>query len=394
MPIFLEPKQLPNSNVISISGGATLGLEPSVVLMSGTSNYVVNLPSTSGFARRSHLLKLIADGITVRINPPGGSTIDGNSFIELTARGSAIEILSDGNNWQVISAMNLNGDSSIRATGNITTNNLVQSGAGTAGSVVSLNVSGYSTAVITISGTYGGPNSLLLQGTIDGTAWQTICPIVPPGRTTSGLSYDVSVFEQVRVSAPISGHTGTATIQVLGSKLPLAKVRTSNSRRFGIGGTFLLPAATGVLGYIPGLNAGTIVRPVKFTCRYVSVDTNQKIVGISSQKCSTLPTSGGTIQSLARGGLESGSYTPQCTPVFWGGATSSTGVVIAEIDQSVTNAARSALTAGSSTVTAVDINYSDVDLLGANECLQFTLVGPTALNDRIYLSLLWDEEGS
>jgi hypothetical protein len=109
-------------------------------------------------------------------------------------------------------------------TGTITTQNLVPTGAATAGSAVEVDCNNIATLVIQTVGTYTG--ALSLQTTVNGTSWVTVSgtPFLNKNTGTylatitsaleSVFQVDVSGFVKARVTA-LAAVTGTASVSVV-----------------------------------------------------------------------------------------------------------------------------------------------------------------------------------
>ena len=112
------------------------------------------------------------------------------------------------------------------ATGNITTQNLVPAGVATAGSAVELDVSGYSGAIVQVTGTHTG--ALSLQYTVDGATWVTgaSCFFNVSGTTaptniiTSAANgiFRIPTFgaKKIRVTG-LAAMTGTTVVTIISS---------------------------------------------------------------------------------------------------------------------------------------------------------------------------------
>ena len=82
----------------------------------------------------------------------------------------------------------------IIGSGNITTQNLIATGTGTAGSYVAISPNGQAAVSIQVSGTYTG--ALTPQVTVDGTNWISL-----PSQL---LNTNTGAFSGTIVSAPVS----------------------------------------------------------------------------------------------------------------------------------------------------------------------------------------------
>jgi hypothetical protein len=82
-------------NVRSVSAG--------VVLLTGTGTYTWTLPSAAGVAGLKMLFKKTGASGVVTLDGSGAETIDGAATLAITAQNRAVEIMSDGTNWVMLS---------------------------------------------------------------------------------------------------------------------------------------------------------------------------------------------------------------------------------------------------------------------------------------------------
>ena len=88
----------------TITANATLDESDNIVLCNNTTDITVTLPAASGIAGRTYYIKKINSSTnTVTIDGNGSETIDGATTVLLYVQYDAIRIISDGNNWYVIS---------------------------------------------------------------------------------------------------------------------------------------------------------------------------------------------------------------------------------------------------------------------------------------------------
>lgn len=146
------------------------------------------------------------------------------------------------------------------ASGSITTQNLVPTGAATAGSAVEISVIGSSTVTIGVQGTYTG--ALSVQATADGTTWFTLTYSAllnavnggatnPIASATNGIfTIHCAAWSAMRVTA-LAAVTGTANITLKAVNSP--SIVAINSP---------LPAGSNSIGTIATISAAMLSAPV------------------------------------------------------------------------------------------------------------------------------------
>jgi hypothetical protein len=90
-------------NVRSVSAVGTGLLTDGVVLLTGTGTYTWTLPSAAGVAGLKMLFKKTGASGVVTLDGSGAETIDGAATLAITAQNRAVEIMSDGTNWVMLS---------------------------------------------------------------------------------------------------------------------------------------------------------------------------------------------------------------------------------------------------------------------------------------------------
>ena len=93
------------NKVTTITGNTTIDASHAVVICNSASNFTVTLPTAVGITGRTYTIKNVNTGI-ITITPAGGQTIDGSSNKLLSAPNNAIQLISDGGNWQIINDVN------------------------------------------------------------------------------------------------------------------------------------------------------------------------------------------------------------------------------------------------------------------------------------------------
>lgn len=71
---------------------------------STSTNITINLPSAGDCDGRVYVIKKVVNANSVTIEPNGSETIDSDSNLVLTGKGSHVVIQSDGGNWQIIAS--------------------------------------------------------------------------------------------------------------------------------------------------------------------------------------------------------------------------------------------------------------------------------------------------
>ena len=220
-PSITNPNLPMQVQVNKTSGGATNSSIATACWGAGTTSAYSPITSTLNDNTLAAMTRSVITGVTtgggggyvnVKVNPSGSLVVENtqsgtanqnvaqyggvNTSLGLKAAASSMPVVL----------------SSDTATGNITTQNLNATGAGTAGSTVGITSTGYGGAVIDVRGTYTG--TIAFQTSIDGTNWIT----------TQATPYGV-VQNVALASATTTGQTGAWIVNCVGT----TQVRASGS---------------------------------------------------------------------------------------------------------------------------------------------------------------------
>jgi len=255
----------PNGKASSAnSAPVVLSNEQQIILESLATASKQDTLNAKDFATQTTLAAVLAKIITAPATEAKQDTLNAKDFATQTTLASILaKLIANPSTEATLLAMNTKVPSqgtaaaaastpvvqSIEsATGNITTQNLVPTGAATAGSAVAINVLGSATVTIGVQGTYTG--ALSIQATTDGTNWFTITysallNAVNGGATAAIASAQTGIFtlhtaawSAVRVTA-LAAVTGTANITLKAVNSPSVVAITSP-----------LPAGGNLLGNI------------------------------------------------------------------------------------------------------------------------------------------------
>ena len=209
-------------NPLNPNGQATMANSSPVVIASDQSAVPVSaasLPLPTGSATSANQTTLGSQ--TTKIND-GTNTmaVKAAATGPVAADPSAVVSISPNGNTIIDTVLD------ITATGTITTQNLVPTGAATPGSAVEMALNGQGAGTIQVTGTYTG--ALSLQYTTDGTTWVTAIDssFVSSSNATSATitSALVGVWEvetrsynKIRITG-LAAMTGTATITIRASR--------------------------------------------------------------------------------------------------------------------------------------------------------------------------------
>jgi hypothetical protein len=86
----------------SVSGTYSAAANDNVILMTAT-GHTVTLPTAAGIAGKQYTIKLTASG-SCTVGTTSSQTIDGSTTYSLAAQYAYVTVMSDGSNWQIISA--------------------------------------------------------------------------------------------------------------------------------------------------------------------------------------------------------------------------------------------------------------------------------------------------
>lgn len=97
----------PNTALSTKTAAYTLTSTDSVILADATSGAFANtLPTAVGISGRQYTIKRINGGAnTVTVGTTSSQTIDGASTKTLGAQWSAVTVVSDGANWQIVNVV-------------------------------------------------------------------------------------------------------------------------------------------------------------------------------------------------------------------------------------------------------------------------------------------------
>lgn len=92
---------------ISAAGGSTIVLTDAQVIAdtaSGAQTY--NLPTAVGITGKLYTFKIVSSGTLnpLTIDPAGSETVDGATAYQLTEQYQFVTVMSDGANWNIVSA--------------------------------------------------------------------------------------------------------------------------------------------------------------------------------------------------------------------------------------------------------------------------------------------------
>lgn len=87
--------------ITTTSSDLTLDETHQVVLVSGSMNRTITLPSAIGIAGRKYTIKKIGTG-DVTLSPQAGQNIDSAGSFIIFGTNSFLTIVSDGNHWWVV----------------------------------------------------------------------------------------------------------------------------------------------------------------------------------------------------------------------------------------------------------------------------------------------------
>lgn len=191
------------------------------------------------------------------------------------------------------------GTGEVKASGNITTQNLVPAGTATAGSAVEITLANQSTLGIQVTGTYTGV--LSVQTTIDGLNWLTVSDAtaltnVPAGTqsatiasaTVSQFTFPCEALGKVRVTG-LAAMTGTATV-TLKAVTAASMVTMANA----------LPAGAATIGVVnPGNTANTTAWLVETRTGTTNGSTTSTLNSAATTNATSLKATAGMVFSIS-----------------------------------------------------------------------------------------------
>lgn len=85
-----------------VTGNYTAASTNTVIMANCASNCTITLPTAVGIAGKLYRIKMLnAPSVTVTVATTGGQTIDGSTTQALTLQYAAIDVISDGSNWEI-----------------------------------------------------------------------------------------------------------------------------------------------------------------------------------------------------------------------------------------------------------------------------------------------------
>jgi hypothetical protein len=88
-------------NIKTVQENTSITLNDEVIFVNVTTTVALTLPNVKDAQNKLFTVKNIGTG-TVRIQPSGSETIDGQSYLTLNVKNQTVTIISDGSNWYII----------------------------------------------------------------------------------------------------------------------------------------------------------------------------------------------------------------------------------------------------------------------------------------------------
>jgi hypothetical protein len=88
-------------NVKTVQENTNITLNDEVIFVNATTTVTLTLPNVKDAQNKLFTVKNVGTG-TVRIQPSGSETIDGQSYLTLNIKNQTVTVISDGSNWYII----------------------------------------------------------------------------------------------------------------------------------------------------------------------------------------------------------------------------------------------------------------------------------------------------